>query len=170
MALQAIDWSLNALSVELKIDRRSLAARLSDLPPVVNERRNGKIVRRWRLHDVVAHLQRGEVEPTKAAEVKFKFVAQRFICNEVFPRLIESEQFLVPLAGYAHSSLNLTKAQSLDLVAQTALFIAEALAEGFDDPDLEVSIFPKGTLKQWADAKARGSKAVAQFLNNQWPD
>lgn len=49
-------WTLTGLSAELGIDRRSLARKLTDLPPDEQTEKNGRTERRWRLARVVAHL------------------------------------------------------------------------------------------------------------------
>ncbi len=56
MALQAQLWSLNALSIELARDRRSLARRLEDLTPDEQVQHAGRQIKRWRLRRVLAHL------------------------------------------------------------------------------------------------------------------
>ena len=49
-------WTLSALSVELGIDRRSLARRLEDLPPAFEATKGKRVDRRYKLAAVVAHL------------------------------------------------------------------------------------------------------------------
>ena len=49
MAMQPSTYSLNALSVELGIDRRTLAKRLADVPPAEVRGRS----KRWRMQDVL---------------------------------------------------------------------------------------------------------------------
>jgi hypothetical protein len=68
MAMQSKLWTINALSVELGIDRRTLAKRLEHLPPVKVLQVGRRTEKRWRLADVLAHLQphskEGPVNPS----------------------------------------------------------------------------------------------------------
>jgi hypothetical protein len=50
-------WSVNGLSVELGIDRRTLGKKLSNLRPDGEGQEAGKTVRRWHLAHVLDHLQ-----------------------------------------------------------------------------------------------------------------
>ena len=50
-------WSVNGLSVELGVDRRTLSKRLSGLHPDGEGIEGGKTVRRWHLMHVLKHLQ-----------------------------------------------------------------------------------------------------------------
>lgn len=60
MAMQSKLWSINALSTELEIDRRTLAKRLAGLPPAESKKVGIRIEKRWRLADVVGHLKKLE--------------------------------------------------------------------------------------------------------------
>jgi hypothetical protein len=66
MSMRPKLWSLNALSIELGIDRRTLAAKLSDVPP------NGKCGPHdaWRLTTVLAALGWGRPARTKGSRVQ----------------------------------------------------------------------------------------------------
>lgn len=54
--------SINALAVELRRDRRSLARDLAGLPPAKIERQRGRELRWYYLADVVTHLYAGSDE------------------------------------------------------------------------------------------------------------
>ncbi len=58
MAMQKQTWTINGLSTELGMDRRTLSKRLSNLPPAEQEQQKGKTVRRWHLQNVLTHLNR----------------------------------------------------------------------------------------------------------------
>lgn len=49
-------WTLSALSVELDLDRRSLARRLEGLAPVSETTKGKRVDRRYKLAEVVHHL------------------------------------------------------------------------------------------------------------------
>jgi hypothetical protein len=73
MAMQSTLWSINALSTELGIDRRTLAKRLQHLPPAEVKQVGRRIEKRWRLADVIAHLQpyskEGTVNPPNGLRI-----------------------------------------------------------------------------------------------------
>ena len=50
-------WSINGLSAELGIDRRTLSKKLADLRPDGEGIEGGKTVRRWHLMHALKHLQ-----------------------------------------------------------------------------------------------------------------
>jgi len=57
--MEAQLWTINGLAAQLDIDRRTLTKRLRGLRPAATEKRNdGSVVRRYRLNDVLAHLNR----------------------------------------------------------------------------------------------------------------
>jgi hypothetical protein len=55
--MQAQLWTLSGLSVELALDRRSLAKKLEGLEPdEEDENKAGRVSRKWRMARVVAHM------------------------------------------------------------------------------------------------------------------
>lgn len=62
--MQPATYSINALSVELGRDRRTLAKLLADVPPREVKGRE----RRWRLRDALRVLEPGPLRPAQAAE------------------------------------------------------------------------------------------------------
>ena len=58
MSMQPQTYSINALAVEIGLDRRTLARRLADVPPAEAHGR----VKRWRLRDVLAALDGGSLQ------------------------------------------------------------------------------------------------------------
>ena len=55
MAMTRKLWSINALATELDIDRRTLAKRLTGLPPATEKKVGSRIEKRWHLADVLEH-------------------------------------------------------------------------------------------------------------------
>lgn len=58
MAMQTQLWSINALSNELNMDRRTLSKKLTGLPAAETKRIGKRVEKRWQLADVVEHLNR----------------------------------------------------------------------------------------------------------------
>lgn len=58
MTMQPELWSINALSTELGIDRRTLSKKLATLPAAQSKKVGKRIEKRWMLADVVEHLNR----------------------------------------------------------------------------------------------------------------
>lgn len=56
MSMQQKLWSINALSTELNMDRRTLAKKLASLPPAESKKVGEHWQKKWKLSDVVAHL------------------------------------------------------------------------------------------------------------------
>lgn len=63
MGMQRQLWSLNALSNELGMDRRTLAKRLQSLPPSETKEYDNRTEKLWHMADVVEHLQRQKTKP-----------------------------------------------------------------------------------------------------------
>jgi hypothetical protein len=63
MGMQRQLWSLNALSNELGMDRRTLAKRLQSLPPLETKEYDKRTEKLWHMADVVEHLQRQKTKP-----------------------------------------------------------------------------------------------------------
>lgn len=57
-------WSISALSVELGIDRRTLARRLEGLDPIEEKEIGRRVERTYRMRDVFRHLAAIEQRPT----------------------------------------------------------------------------------------------------------
>ena len=58
MSMQSKLWSINALSIELNMDRRTLAKKLEDLPPAEIKKVGNRVEKKWKLHDVIEHLSK----------------------------------------------------------------------------------------------------------------
>lgn len=72
MALQAQLWSVNGLSVEFKIDRRTVAKRIESVPPAKKDARGNY----WRLADVAGLLvQSSERVPGSQADDEARKIA-----------------------------------------------------------------------------------------------
>jgi len=56
MAMQRKTWTISALSVELRTDRRTLAKILEDVAPAEEKKTGTRIEKRWLMADVVARL------------------------------------------------------------------------------------------------------------------
>jgi hypothetical protein len=88
MAMLPRLWSLSGLSVELGIDRRTLAAQLASVPP------DGKTGTRdgWRLTTVLAALGWGKPARTKGARVSGNADYERWRARWMKQRALDSER------------------------------------------------------------------------------
>lgn len=71
MAYQAQLWTVNALSVEFKIDRRTVAKRIESVPPAKKDAKSAY----WRISDVAALLVQSERFSGSQAEDEARKVA-----------------------------------------------------------------------------------------------
>lgn len=107
MSLHAKTYSLNALSVELGHDRRTLGRWLKNLPPT--ERGRDKAPR-WRMLDVVEHLKKRTEEvnrPSQGDDLR-EWLAHQFV-----PTILGSSAFCSVFLRALHYEIGLSKEQSL---------------------------------------------------------
>ena len=134
-------WSINALSVELGTDRRTLAKRLADLPPDEEKAQAGKRVRRWRLARVLEHLSRS---PGRSRQEDIEAEGCRRF-NEIlgqvlFPSLVTSRYFTGFFVASMHQDFGLSKPSALRAYQTGAL--AYALAEACKGDTLMFEVPP----------------------------
>jgi hypothetical protein len=134
-------WSINGLSAELGIDRRTLGKRLSNLPPDGEGIEAGKTVRRWRLARVLKHLRltgaKGGVDEQRIAGMveDHRHLAAEFL----FPAVMSSRYFLGFFLAYLHEDIGLTKIQALRAYGTVAIALHHAFAQFFGAADAHVA-------------------------------
>jgi len=163
MPMQKRTWTISGLSVELEIDRRTLAKRLQGLPPAEIKRIGDRTERRWYLQDVVEHLQdapkgkRRGGRPRIDGEMIARF--NRIIAEDLFPDVIASPYFeRVMLAGGVED-YGLSESQSRNMFGLAVLGLSYALAETLGDPDIKIG-YHKHTIELIKDIGDE-SKAAA---------
>ena len=129
-------WSLNALSTELDMDRRSLARKLEDLEAAEVVEMKNRCEKKWFLSDVVEHLNRPvKFEVTTDEELMREFMCH-FLGNEVYPKLCSSQKLYEPVVTLLYVEYGLSKDDALEMYKWIGLCIAEAIAESCDNKDM----------------------------------
>ncbi len=165
--------SLNWLSNELKVDRRTLAKRLEGLRPVKEQRVADRVERTWYLADVIAYLQRQETARASGndQDAHTKRIVngiKAFIATEIYPKIIDEQVDLfggVVLA--ATTELGMSKADAMCLWVHVALSLAQAIGNGFQDPDMQFSFAPDGRTRSCMKAIHEGR--LDEWIADRWP-
>jgi hypothetical protein len=172
MALAEQLWSLNALSTELGIDRRTLGKKLADLPPAEQTHHKTRVEKKWHLKDVVAHLGRPksrrssqpapsiedlENDPKLLAETTK--MLQKFVGAELFPKLCDCPAFSGFIVNAVIDEFGLSAKQGLRIYQLVCLAIIIGICDGFSDENMDFQM-PEffEALRDGIDAVAAGWK------------
>ena len=139
MPMQPRTWSINALSVELGIDRRTLSKRLAGLPPAETKRLKNRDEKRWHLADVLAHLQdpdASRVDAVEEALTEFR----RIIGQNLYPSVITTRAFGAIIANGLQDELGLTPEQGKRAWELACVALSWGLAEALEDDEMEFRI------------------------------
>lgn len=113
--MQAQLWTISGLSAQLGIDRRTLAKRLEGLTPAsVETRSDGAKVRRYRLAEVVEHLNSDPSAAKGPSEAQVDEAAEGFLAfvgRDVLPGMIENSAGIT--TSLMVSEVGISKAQAL---------------------------------------------------------
>jgi hypothetical protein len=164
--MQAQLWSISGLSVQLGIDRRTLAKRLEGLTPAsVEERGNGAKVRRYKLAEVVEHLNRdkSKSESSGPSDAQVDEAASGFlgfVGRDVLPGMIENSAGI--LTGALVDDLGITKPQALRALELVFGSLIHGLHEGAPGREIPYVVPPiiEGI-------RAQGPES---FAAEHWPD
>jgi hypothetical protein len=130
--------------LELNIDRRTLAKRLSNLRPDGEAIEGGKTVRRWRLARVLKHLKAADRTTAGGAKVDNMVIEdhKHVVMEFLFPALTGGRYFLGFFLAYLHEDVGLTKVQALQAYGAAVLALHYALGEFFAGVDAELASEP----------------------------
>jgi len=139
MAMQRQTWTINGLSAEFGVDRRTLSKRLSGLPPAEIKELKNRTERRWYLSDVLSHLERRDsqadgIEAEALAEFK------RIIAENLYPSIITSNAFGAIISNGLQDELGLTEAQGRRAYELACAALVYALCEVLEDDDLQFQL------------------------------
>jgi len=137
MAMQRQTWSINALSNELQMDRRTLSDRLDGLPPAETKQLKNRTEHRWYLADVLEHLEDpGAGGDLSGAMDGFK----KIITQNLYPSIVASRSFGAIIVNGLQDELGLTEAQGLRAFQLAGVSLAYALGEVLDDDGLDFQV------------------------------
>jgi hypothetical protein len=137
MAMQRQTWSINGLSAELEMDRRTLSDRLSGLPPAESRQLKNRTEHRWYLSDVLEHLENpGASRGIGEAMDGFK----RLVGKNLYPSIVASRSFGAIIANGLKDELGLTQAQGLRAFQLAGVALSFALCEVLEDDDMQFQI------------------------------
>ncbi|MDQ3565918.1 MAG: hypothetical protein M3436_18085 [Pseudomonadota bacterium] len=127
MAITTQLWTISGLSIELVIDRRTLAKRLASLRPDDMRTEGGKQIKRWRLSRVLAHLQgNGKSEAAYDREA-----LEEMVCRSIYPAVVSSRYFRGLTINYLRQDLGVPTVDALRAYQVACLGLCYALAEFF---------------------------------------
>ena len=142
MAMQRQTWSVNGLSAELAMDRRTLSDRLDGLPPAETKQLKNRTEHRWYLADVLEHLE----NPNASRGIDEAIAGfKRLIGQELYPAVITSKHFGAIIANGVAEELGLTKEQGRRAYELACVALSYALAEALEDDGMEFLI-PDGVM------------------------
>jgi len=135
--MQRQTWSINGLSAELGMDRRTLSDRLDGLPPAETKQLKNRTESRWYLSDVLEHLENPDAfRGLEEALTGFN----RIVAQSLYPSIIASESFSAIIANGLTDEFNLTRAQGLRAFQICGAALSFALCEVLEDDDLDFKI------------------------------
>ena len=127
-------WSINALSVELGIDRRTLSKRLDNLPPAETKRLKNRTEKSWALQAVVEHLNRSNKPKSTKNEAAEIAAAERmleniklFLGDKLIPDVINHPAFCNLIINGVSEELGITKAQAVQAYRFAGLAVVVAV-------------------------------------------
>jgi hypothetical protein len=133
-------WSVSSLSIELGIDQRTLAKKLSNLRPDGEGIEAGKTVRRWYLARVLRHLKANGAKRGVDERMAGMVEDHRHLVTEfLFPAVMGSRYFLGFFLAHLHEDIGLTKSQALRAYGAGVLALHYAIGEFFAGVDAEVA-------------------------------
>ena len=156
MAMNRRLWSVNALSVELEIDRRTLSRRLDGLVPAKKRRVGNREERSYLLSDVIAHLNREQTSSQADQDERAKGVKLlKDFCREMlFPALLESNYFRGILYNGSREELGLDDTQSRRILDFGMLALVFGIGEIFDDENIGF-VFPESWQGRLEEARSK---------------
>jgi hypothetical protein len=137
MAMQRQTWSINGLSAELGMDRRTLSDRLDGLPPTETKQLANRIENRWYLSDVLAHLE----DPNASAGIDAAVTGfKEILTKNLYPSIVASKSFGAIISNGLQDELGLTEAQGMRAFQLAGVALSFALCEVLEDDGLDFQI------------------------------
>jgi hypothetical protein len=134
MAMQKKTWSINALSTELDLDRRTLAKRLDGLAPATEKKVGDRTEKRWHLADVLAHFENPKPADDFIAEQK------KMVGALMYPALVSAEAFQNIIMHGVHEEIGLTKVQAMRVYQLACVAVLWGFNEIHEDEGIEYAI------------------------------
>ncbi|MCH2160100.1 MAG: hypothetical protein MK096_15125 [Oleiphilaceae bacterium] len=140
-------WSINALSNELGIDRRTLSKRLEDLTPAKEKKLSNRVEKQWYLDEVVKHLNASKKVKKLERRPYYRFseteleeftseTIKDFIAAEYVPKTIENGIFINMIVNGVADELGISKEKAVTAYKLACLGIIYATGDGFQDEDM----------------------------------
>ena len=137
MAMQRQTWSINGLSNELGIDRRTLSDRLDGLTPAETKQLKNRTESRWYLSDVLEHLE----NPDASADMDEALAGfNKILTQNLYPSIVASRSFGAIISNGLRDELGLTEAQGMRAFQLAGVALSFALCEVLEDDGLDFQI------------------------------
>ena len=128
-------WSINALAIELEIDRRTMAKRLEGLPPASTKKMGSRTEKRWHLADVLEHFK----NPQRAAHDPVEEIKE-LVGQKMYPALLCSRAFQNILMHGTHEEMGLTKVQAMRVYQFACVALLWGFSEIHEDEDMKYAV------------------------------
>jgi hypothetical protein len=162
--MEAQLWTINGLSVQLDIDRRTLARQLEGLRPAATEKRNGgSVVRKYRLNDVLEYMNRPKGTPRDPTAEELAETASTiygFVGSQVWPGMIHNAFPII--TGALTAELGLSEVQAVEAIRLVAVGLAFGLVDAAGEHPLK--------LQQPDVLLELRELGAAAFVAKHWPD
>lgn len=158
MAMQAELWSINALATEFHMDRRTMAKRLEGLPPVETKKVGKRIEKRWRLNDVVEHLNNPKPDDF---DEKLRDATKEYLSKQLYPMIVDNDTFI---GTVFKNSLDegLSREQALRQYQIASYALIAGICALTEDEDLE---FETGQFFEFLQ-----EHGTDYFIEHHWPE
>jgi hypothetical protein len=135
--MQRQTWSINGLSAELQMDRRTLSDRLDGLPPAETKQLANRTEHRWYLADVLEHLE----NPNASAGIDAAITGfKEILTKNLYPSIVASRSFGAIISNGLQDEIGLTEAQGLRAFQLAGVALSFALCEVLEDDDLDFQV------------------------------
>jgi hypothetical protein len=135
MAMQRKTWSINGLSAELGIDRRTLSRRLAGLPPAEVKRLKNREERRWYLSSVLDHLDNRDRTARADKEMVERF--DLMMARDFYPALIDSDGVQKLFINGVMDELGLNRVQAIRAFQILGTALSYSFCEVMEDENLQ---------------------------------
>jgi hypothetical protein len=139
MGMTKQTYSINALAVELGMDRRTIAKALDGLRPAEVKKIGQRIEKRWFLDEALKRIQQRQAPASEPDENRLDVVVKRIVGTQLYPDLINGSFYRL-LLGYAFKELHLSNEQALDLLSKVCYFVIEGMSQVFEDEEMQFSL------------------------------
>ncbi len=163
MAMQRQTWSISALSIELKTDRRTMAKRLDGLEPAEIKSIGKRTEKRYYMDDVIKYLNRSKNSDNADAKIERLIEQHKQFCTKfLFPSISNSSDFIGTIIGGVTEDMGLSKEDALKIYDYTLIGLMGGMNDFFDTTDLNFE------LTGFAEKMIYDKQKRSEFIKEDW--